>query len=1137
MQKTRWFRRAVTGVIAGVTVTGGLSIGLATAASATSTFTLTRVSGTDRYGTACAVATRAYNANGTGSISTVLLADGLPGHQSDALAAPFLEAALGAPILLTDNSNTVPQNTISCLAANKVKTIDVIGGTGSVSQGQLNQLSSAGYTVNSGTYSGATRFDTMEAIDTASGTTVGTTGSPAVNTAILASGDDNHLVDALGAGPLAFGDKLPIILTESTSSTLPSQAQAVISKDNIKKLIVVGGSASVPSSQYSGLGLTIDSTATTGADRGATSALLAGDEVSNYGGSNEFLGVAAGATYVGASPTSSSPVQNDGADALSSAPLLGNATSWANTESGAATSSAATVGTFIPLVVSDNPTDYSAADSFASSESSTLAGPSPTFGGPTNNPQTGVNSVITAGGGTAPAVGAVTGISPTSGAAGTVVSGTVNGPVSSLTVYGCGIGSSSAPETVTTDSNGNFTVTIPTSQPNGACTLTFSGTPSGGGAAVTTTETFTVGSSTSATCSDSSTTAGGLPVLCAAKILQTVGASNSPTPSNPEGTTVQFIFNQPVNTYTLKQTAFLVYDASDNAYGGNAACTTAVPTSNCQVAAFDATNTDAVDVDFYATTPDNLTTTAGASALTLATVAGPNDTNGKTGSTGPAISAPDGPSPDGAAPIAGSSSTTTLSPGVTSAPDLTSVSAVRAAATSGYSAVDFTFDKAAYVQNGTAGPPPTSSGFDVVLSNGLEESCTGPGQGSTVSYGSTVPGGGNGSTTITVICANETTAQTTTLTVGSGGTIARGVVQPGTVGTSAPTSNPSNAYCSPTQTADCNPLEASTTPHTTGLSNGSPTLSSTLMVSGASSTTAPTTTPDSLAYIFDQAVNVAAPGTDGGSGGGTFKFYTNTGQEGTCTVETPNVDTTPGGAPIYAGTYTPPGGSAVSFANGAGSAPGCLVERSSQNFALVVVQFSSSGVSNSGSTGTPGALATAVGSSVVSGAVTNDTGTVGLNGTANDDDSLPLTNTTPASTLTAGQVAAPQLTSVTVNSASNPVTGPSYSVTYTFTQNIAGTEGGALTSAVVSGLHAYAGTTELTCTKEVLGSTSSTENQVICEAFDQDTASGADTGTGATGTQESAITYGTVDYGAVTAGNGATNSGTVNPEGGQPSTT
>jgi putative cell wall-binding protein len=366
----------VYGVIAGVTAFGALSGLAATAASATSNVTInTSLPGADRYATAGNVNAAANPAG----FSRVLLADGIPGHQSDALAASGYAGISPADgILLTDNTNTVPANTLSALAKDDPgKNVLALGGSAAISPAQVAQLTSAGYTVTQ-PFQGANRFQTMQMIDDAIlPSQVGTSGSPAVPTAILASGDDNHLIDALSAAGLSYADHFPVILTESSSSTLIPQAQQVITALNIQRLIVVGGTASIPASQYTPMpsGVTqLDTSATTGADRSATSELLEKDEVANYGASNTSLAIAAGATYVG----STTNIQNDGADALSSAPFTGG---------------------FMPTCVTDSPTTPGSVNQCGTDLASTLT-TIYALTGPANLPASELTGVCQAAGGT-----------------------------------------------------------------------------------------------------------------------------------------------------------------------------------------------------------------------------------------------------------------------------------------------------------------------------------------------------------------------------------------------------------------------------------------------------------------------------------------------------------------------------------------------------------------------------------------------------------------------------------------------------------------------------------------------------------------------------------------------------------------
>ncbi|MHB1854000.1 MAG: cell wall-binding repeat-containing protein [Acidimicrobiales bacterium] len=347
-------------------------------ASATSSLTFQRLSGSDRYQTAGVIDQTAFP---TGE-PTVLLADGVPGHQSDALAASGFAGLYSVGVLLTDNSNSVPSSTLSALKANKVTRVVVVGGTAAVSQAQINELQSDGYTVQT-PFQGATRYQTMQMLDNDMAGQVGSdaSGNP---TAILASGADNHLVDALSAGSLAYSRHFPIILTNSTSSSLQPEAAQVMSRLAIKHLIVAGGTAAIPSAQYSPAptGVTqVDVEA--GKDRSETSKVLADYAITNKWLKATNMDLARG---------------DDGADALAGAPFGGLQG--------------------YPTLVTNSPSDVGSAPAFATEHASTLVGTSYVFGGTAAVPASQLGAVQSAGQGPqAPAApagtfGTATGTSP-----------------------------------------------------------------------------------------------------------------------------------------------------------------------------------------------------------------------------------------------------------------------------------------------------------------------------------------------------------------------------------------------------------------------------------------------------------------------------------------------------------------------------------------------------------------------------------------------------------------------------------------------------------------------------------------------------------------------------------------------------
>jgi putative cell wall-binding protein len=610
----------VGGGVAVITATAGLSA-FAAGAHATSSFTYSRVAGTDRYGTAAAIAAQAFNPNGTGTVANVLIANGLPGHQSDALAAPYLESSLGAPILFVDGSSTIPANTQTALTQDKVTGAYIIGGTNSVTSAEVAALQNDGITIK-GTYAGTDRFATDQAVNSASGTTVGTVNG--LKTAILASGDDNHLVDALSAGGLSYADHLPIILTESSSSTLPASAAQQIQSLGIQQLIVVGGNASVPTTQYTPApsGVTkVDTAATTGADRSATAALLAADEVANYGFSNASEGLATGATYIG----NSTSVQNDGADALASAPLQGMK-KW-------------------PLLVTINPTTLGSVATYNTNNASTLTTPGYAYGGTAALPDATLSAAATDAGGSYPksaGTPAVTSLPQLVSAS--IVGTTQPNQVTASTPAGTTV-SYTFSQPVVTASNANFKLypysggapqvaSQVLSVSGSTVTVLFSGITYGSSSAAGSNATATnvatnytlaaVASSAVTTTSGTTNPAGSAPVGSGQTSTTQYAAG---TTSAPDLTGVTFgqttsVGTETPVTFTFDKNAYITAAAA-----GTAASTTAAPTTAAVAGGNGQT------AGFYLVFPDNTEDTCNTPPATGANPAGGTTTGGGAGTT------------------------------------------------------------------------------------------------------------------------------------------------------------------------------------------------------------------------------------------------------------------------------------------------------------------------------------------------------------------------------------------------------------------------------------------------------------------------------------------------------------------------
>ncbi|MCU1374318.1 MAG: putative cell wall binding repeat 2-containing protein, partial [Actinomycetia bacterium] len=243
---------------------GLAGLGLATDASATVAFKLTRVAGSDRYATASAVAGDAFAAGS----QTAIIARG--NDFADALAGAYLSGLQtgGAPVLLTTTA-AVPDATKSRLAAMNAKNVILLGGTVAISTAAEQDLAKT-YTVTR--VAGANRYDTAAKIAQTSSTLgVGTLGG--AKTAIVVNGD--KFADALAAGPVSYAQRFPIILTQV--GALPAESKAALTALGIKHAVVVGGTGAVSAAveaEVKAAGVTTTERVQ-GTDRYATSTAMA----------------------------------------------------------------------------------------------------------------------------------------------------------------------------------------------------------------------------------------------------------------------------------------------------------------------------------------------------------------------------------------------------------------------------------------------------------------------------------------------------------------------------------------------------------------------------------------------------------------------------------------------------------------------------------------------------------------------------------------------------------------------------------------------------------------------------------------------------------------------------------------------
>jgi putative cell wall-binding protein len=352
-------RRRVAVVIATalVVATGATAV---PQASATSTFGFVRLAGVDRYATSAAVAEQAFS-----TAPTVILATGA--NYPDALAASYLAGTLAAPILLTTPGLPLSPSTTAALTFLKTKTLILLGGTSAISQAEQNALggmsSPAGGNFSVSRISGITRYDTMAAIDS----TPGASAAGLFNgkkTAFLATGQD--FPDALGAGPVSYALKFPVILTEG--QTLSLQATATLRNLSIQQVIILGGTGAIAAGVEAAVNAMGISTLAriAGVDRSNTSTLLADFVINNLGFRATSVNIASGDEAFG------------GADALSSGPLGG-------TE-------------LVPTIVTDSVSNAGSAASFIAEHSATLASGF-AIGGTGPLPDALLTPLVTSGGG------------------------------------------------------------------------------------------------------------------------------------------------------------------------------------------------------------------------------------------------------------------------------------------------------------------------------------------------------------------------------------------------------------------------------------------------------------------------------------------------------------------------------------------------------------------------------------------------------------------------------------------------------------------------------------------------------------------------------------------------------------------
>ncbi|PPG58395.1 hypothetical protein C5C27_10665 [Rathayibacter sp. AY2B7] len=190
---------------------------------------VSRISGTDRQGTAVEVSKRTFPAN----VPVVYVATGQ--NFPDALSAGPAAAKAGGPLLLVDR-DSMSQVVRTELTRLKPAKIVVVGSELSVGSQVYSDL--AGYATNKNItrLGGVDRYDTSKKI-------LQYAFPGGSSSAWLATGE--KFPDALSASAAAGAKDAPVVLTNGTGSTVDPLTQQIISGLKIRTLTIAGSSLSV----------------------------------------------------------------------------------------------------------------------------------------------------------------------------------------------------------------------------------------------------------------------------------------------------------------------------------------------------------------------------------------------------------------------------------------------------------------------------------------------------------------------------------------------------------------------------------------------------------------------------------------------------------------------------------------------------------------------------------------------------------------------------------------------------------------------------------------------------------------------------------------------------------------------------
>ena len=194
--------------------------------------------GSHRYNTAVALAQRF--ASDARSISTAIVASGET--QVDAVSASGLAGYLRAPILLT-RSRQLPHNVARFINEQNVTRVIIVGGTAVVPNAIKTAIEALDSQPTVERVSGVDRYETAAAISDRIGGSSPRWCGTTQTSAILVNGTEVGRADTIAIGPLAYGLRMPILLTEA--DTLPTVTRTFLTTNKIQRVVIIGSDAAV----------------------------------------------------------------------------------------------------------------------------------------------------------------------------------------------------------------------------------------------------------------------------------------------------------------------------------------------------------------------------------------------------------------------------------------------------------------------------------------------------------------------------------------------------------------------------------------------------------------------------------------------------------------------------------------------------------------------------------------------------------------------------------------------------------------------------------------------------------------------------------------------------------------------------